>query len=176
MKSTARFAGHPIHPMLIPYPFALLSAATVFDVIDRVVERRAVGATRRDHAFGRTAGHLQAAGLLSAVAAAIPGIVDYFGSVPRGTQAARHATWHAAANSSALVTFLLAQREREADGETTDRGLGLALLGTVLLGAGGWLGGNLVYHHHIGVDDESPTAQLEPGQDRRRLPSRTANM
>lgn len=32
MKSTVHINGHPIHPMLIPYPFALLSAATAFDV------------------------------------------------------------------------------------------------------------------------------------------------
>ena len=32
MKSTAHLNGHPIHPMLIPYPFALLSSAVLFDV------------------------------------------------------------------------------------------------------------------------------------------------
>lgn len=149
MQSTARLAGHPIHPMLIPYPFALLSAATVFDILAR----------QRGDAYGRTAAHLQNAGLLSAVAAAIPGLVDYFGSVPRGTPAATHATWHALANSSALAAFLMARRERHEDGSTSDRGLGYALLGTALLGVGGWLGGSLVYHHHIGVDDESPSAE-----------------
>lgn len=176
MKSTARIAGHPIHPMLIPYPFALLSAAAIFDVIDRVQDRRRAPGAGRDRAYGRTAGHLQTAGLLSAVVAAVPGIVDYFGTVPRGSQAGRQATWHAAFNSSALATFLLAQRERQADGATTDRGLGLALLGTVLLGAGGWLGGHLVYHHHIGVDDRSPATRLGAGEDPRRLHPRTANM
>ncbi len=176
MKSTARVAGHPIHPMLIPFPFALLSTATVFDVIDQARHRQASGIERADHAFGRTAGHLQDAGLLSAVVAAVPGIVDCFGSVPRGTPAARHATWHAVFNSSALVAFVLARGERDADGAISERGLGLSLLGSLLLGAGGWLGGELVYHHHIGVDDASPTAELEPGQDRHRVPARTANM
>ena len=166
MKSTARVAGHPIHPMLIPYPFALLSAAAAFDVLGRSGRRT----------YGRTAAHLQTAGLLSAVAAAIPGIVDYFGSVPRHTSAARDATYHALFNSSALVAFALARAERRADGTATDRGLGLSLLGTALLSAGGWLGGQLVYHHHIGVDDESPTALGEPGQHTRRFPARTANM
>lgn len=168
MKSTARFAGHPMHPMLIPYPFALLSAATVFDVLGRQGNGHG--------AYARTAGHLQTAGLLSAVVAAVPGIVDYFNSVPRGTDAARHATWHAAFNSSALVAFLLARSERRPDGRTTERGLALSLVGTALLSAGGWLGGSLVYHHHIGVDDESSTALGEPGQREKRFPARTANM
>ena len=167
MKSTARIAGHPIHPMLIPYPFALLSTATVFDLIERA--RESHDQFGRRHAFGQTAGHLLDAGLLTAVVAAVPGIVDYFGSVPRGTRAATDATWHAAFNSSALLTFLLARGERREDGTTSDRGLGLAVLGTMLLGAGGWLGGNLVYHHHIGVDDESPTATLESGHERRQV-------
>lgn len=166
MKSTARIAGHPIHPMLIPYPFALLSAATVFDVMARGGRRT----------YGRTAAHLQNAGLLTAVAAAIPGIIDYFGSVPRDTPAARDATYHAAFNSSALVAFAMARGERHADGTATDRGLGWSLLGTALLSAGGWLGGQLVYHHHIGVDDESPTALGEPGQHSRRFPASTVNM
>ena len=106
MKSTARIAGHPVHPMLIPYPFALLSTAAAFDVIDKARHRPRAGVERADHVFGRTAGHLLDAGLLSAVVAAVPGIVDYFGSVPRGTQAARHATWHAAFNSSAMSCWL----------------------------------------------------------------------
>ena len=36
---------------------------------------------------------------------------------------------HAAFNSSALLAFLAARRERRDDGSTTDRGLGLALVG-----------------------------------------------
>jgi uncharacterized membrane protein len=42
MRSTAHVGGHPIHPMLIPFPFALLSVATAFDVAAAVRgERRA---------------------------------------------------------------------------------------------------------------------------------------
>jgi len=153
MKSTARVAGHPIHPMLVPYPFALLSVATACDV-----------AARQGYPdLGRTAGQLMDLGLVSAVVAAVPGIIDYFGSVPRGTEASTHATWHAAANSSALAAFLLARGERREDGSTTNRGLTFALLGTAALSLGGWLGGSLVYHHHIGVDQDSPTAL--PGRD-----------
>jgi uncharacterized membrane protein len=142
MKSTAQVAGHPLHPMLIPYPFALLTAATAFDLLGR----------RGDRSYGRTAGHMLDAGLLTALAAAVPGIIDYVGSVPKGS-ATRHARWHAAFNSSALVAFALARRERRADGATSDRGLQLSMLGTALLGAGGWLGGELVYHHRVGVHE-----------------------
>jgi uncharacterized membrane protein len=147
--------------MLIPYPFALLSASTVFDLMAHQRRRQPHPRRRPGNHFGHTAAHLQDAGLLAAVAAAVPGLIDYFGSVPDGTTAKRDATWHAALNSSALGAFLLARRERRADGGTTDAGITLSLLGTTLLGLGGWLGGNLVYHHHIGVDDASPSAVRE---------------
>ena len=53
-------------------------------------------------------------------AAAVPGIVDYFGTVPHASRAARqHATWHAVINGSAMLAFLLARRERQPNGETT---------------------------------------------------------
>lgn len=144
MKSTAQIGGHPLHPMLIPYPFALLSSALVFDV----------GAAAGRRGWSRTAQHLTTAGLASAAVAAIPGIVDYFGTVPPGTQAKRSATIHALANASALVCFAVAHGNRDGDGRLPDASLGLAVLGAGLLGIGGWLGGQLVYHEHIGVADE----------------------
>ena len=33
MESRAKALGHPIHQMLIPFPFGLLSTAVVFDII-----------------------------------------------------------------------------------------------------------------------------------------------
>ena len=32
MKSKSVLLGHPLHPMLVPFPFAFLSGAVVFDV------------------------------------------------------------------------------------------------------------------------------------------------
>ncbi len=33
MESRVKLFGHPIHPMLIPFPLGLLSASVIFDVI-----------------------------------------------------------------------------------------------------------------------------------------------
>ena len=157
MKSTAHLNGHPIHPMLIPYPFALLTSAVVFDVGARM--KRADGKA----SWSQTASHLTAAGLGSALVAAVPGIVDYFGSVPRRSKAHRTATQHAIANVSALLCFAGAASTRRAGRELPNSGLALALLGTGLLSLGGWLGGELVYHEHVAVVDE-PAASLSPSQ------------
>ena len=152
MKSTAQIAGHPIHPMLIPYPFALLTSAAAFDV--------AACVSGRDD-WSQTAGHLTRIGLGSALLAAIPGMVDYFGSVPSGSTARRTATQHALSNVSALVCFALADSTRREGGRLPQSGLTLAVLGTGLLSLGGWLGGELVYHEHIAVVDDHETPHLE---------------
>ena len=33
MESKAQFLGHPLHPMLIVFPFGLLATAVIFDAI-----------------------------------------------------------------------------------------------------------------------------------------------
>jgi uncharacterized membrane protein len=143
MESTARIAGHPVHPMLIPYPFALLTGAMGFDLIARLSGRRT---------FEQTASHLNTAGIFAALVAAVPGIIDYFGTVPRGSEAKRDATWHAALNLSALALFTMARARRGADGRARGSVLPLEVLGSALMSAAGLLGGTLVYHHHIGME------------------------
>ena len=160
MKSTAHIKGHPIHPMLIPYPFALLSAGTLFDLGAQTDGRTS---------WAQTAAHMTRAGLVSALAAAVPGIVDYFGSVPPGSRARRSATRHAICNVSGLVCFLLADGRRTPGGRLPPEAMALSICGTALLGVGGWLGGELVYHERIGVDDEghaAPTLPPAGGHDR----------
>jgi uncharacterized membrane protein len=152
MRSTAQINGHPIHPMLIPYPFALLSSALVFDF----------GARQRGRAaWSQTASHLTSAGLASALVAAVPGIIDYFGSIPPRTRARRSATTHALCNVSALVCFAFASAQRGQDRRLPDRALALEALGTGLLSIGGWLGGELVYHEHVAVADRPVRLRLD---------------
>ena len=152
MKSTAHIYGHPVHPMLIPYPFALLSSAMAFDV--------AALLSGRD-SWARTASHVSNAGMASGLVAAVPGIIDYFGTVPRRTKARRSATLHALLNVSALACFGLAESKRRADGTLPRIGLTLEVIGTGLLSISGWLGGELVYHDHIAVVEDSPTTLKE---------------
>lgn len=151
MKSTAHVNGHPIHPMLIPYPFALLSTAAVLDLGAAMTSRRS---------WADTARHLTVAGLGTALVAAVPGVIDYFGTVPPHTTARRTATQHAICNLSALACFAVGQSQRRGDGRLRPAGLTLAALGTGLLALGGWLGGQLIYHEHIGVDDQASPRQL----------------
>ncbi|HEY8551680.1 MAG TPA: DUF2231 domain-containing protein [Vicinamibacterales bacterium] len=160
MKSTARITGHPIHPMLIPYPFALLTSATAF----------AIGARQSGrYELATTARHLSAAGLASALVAAAPGIVDYFGTVPKAGPSARQtARRHALINLSALACYATAYLTGHDRGRPSAANIALQIVGTGLLGVGGWLGGHLVYHHEIGVE---PRVEVQPslwGEDEER--------
>src|SRR6188768_2201636 len=72
-KSTASIAGHPLHPMLIPFPIAFFVAAFVWDL----------AFWRTGNAFWATAAlWLLGAGLIMAALAAVVGLVDVL-SEPR---------------------------------------------------------------------------------------------
>lgn len=155
MKSAARFKDHPIHPMLIPYPFAFLSGAAAF---------RIAAAARQDDGFAQTARHLRTAGIAGALAAAIPGLVDYLTVVPAG-RPRQMATVHMLSNVSALGCFAAAALKDRTGDSSARSTIALELIGTALLSVGGWLGGSLTYHHQVGVDPEESRDSLEASEE-----------
>ena len=141
MKSTASVKSHPIHPMLIPFPFVFLSGGWGF---------RVAAAMSGNDDLKTVSKYLVPAGLVAGLVAAVPGLIDYLGSVPPQSSAKQRATKHALLNVTSLALFAagwLAGRKR-------DNALPLALhsIGTATLCAGGWMGGTLAYRNQIGVD------------------------
>src|SRR5687767_1923958 len=108
MRSRAQFKGHPIHPALIPFPFAFLTGAVVFD---------AIGVTAGAPTLVTTAAWLQIAGIGAGLLAAVPGVVDYFYTVPPESSGRARATRHGLGNVLALVLFALAWLSRDAQWE-----------------------------------------------------------
>jgi uncharacterized membrane protein/nitrite reductase/ring-hydroxylating ferredoxin subunit len=144
MKSRAVAFGHPIHPMLIPFPIAFLTGAVLFD---------AAGWLRNVPSWWTTGGHLCLAGIGTALLAAIPGLIDYIYTVPPGSSAKTRATKHMLANLTAVALFGAAWWTRGAAATRPDLlVLGLEVLGLGLLGAGGYMGGTLVTRNLIGID------------------------
>jgi nitrite reductase/ring-hydroxylating ferredoxin subunit/uncharacterized membrane protein len=141
MRSKASYDGHPLHPALIPFPFAFLIGAFVFDALGWLFSRPT---------WWETGGHLAAAGVLAGVAAAIPGIIDYIYTVPPRSTGKQRATRHMLLNSSALLVVAVAWVLRD----TIDELLVLAmeLVAAGLLIVGGWMGGVLVSRNQISVD------------------------
>lgn len=144
MRSSAHIKGHPIHPMVIPFPFAYLFGSAGIGLWAR--------ATGKSKWF-RTATHMNTLGLGSAVMAAVPGLVDYFFAVPPKSSAHDRATKHLLANVSAVGLFTAARiGHRDPDAPPPVWALGLELCGAGLLAVGGWMGGTLVYRNQIAVD------------------------
>jgi uncharacterized membrane protein/nitrite reductase/ring-hydroxylating ferredoxin subunit len=144
MRSCASVKGHPIHPALIPFPFAFLVGALLFDAAGRLWQRSA---------WWTTGAYLAAAGILAALVAAIPGFIDYVFTVPPNSTAKRRATRHLLVNLSAVGLFAVAWRLRgDAGAEPAGVVLALEAAGVGLLSAGGWMGGTLAYRNQIGVD------------------------
>jgi nitrite reductase/ring-hydroxylating ferredoxin subunit/uncharacterized membrane protein len=163
MRSAASFKSHPIHPALIPFPFAFLIGALLFDVAGVLWQRPSLWIT---------ATHLTTAGIVLALVAAVPGAIDYFRSVPPESTGKKRATRHALANLSAVALYALARWLRGDPG--ADPGvvaLGLEAVGAALLTTGAWMGGTLVNRNQIGVDHRYAQAgkwreqnvRLEPG-------------
>ena len=67
MRSKASFRGHPVHPALIPFPFAFLTGAFLFDAAGRLADRPSLWTT---------GSHLAIAGVIAALVAGVPGLID----------------------------------------------------------------------------------------------------
>lgn len=144
MRSKASYGGHPIHPALIPFPFAFLSGAFFFDLLGVLLDRPG---------WWTTGAHLALAGIAMALVAAIPGTIDYFYTVPPKSSGKQRATKHALANLTAVALFGLAWWLRGDAAVAPDPVLlGLEAIAVGLLTIGGWMGGTLVNRNQIGVD------------------------
>ena len=144
MTSKASIGGHPVHPMLIPFPLALWVTSFVVDILFYFL---------RHPTLLILAKFMIAAGCLGAVAAAIPGIVDWL-SIKNG-DVKRVANWHARLNITALVVFAISLFLRlgsysEMVGRKLTIPFLLSLVGVILIAISGWLGGELVFRYGVG--------------------------
>lgn len=142
MKSKAHIRGHPIHPILVGFPIAFFIGTLLFDLL---------GIIRENPVFLQTGKYLTIAGIISALAAAVPGSIDYFFTVPPKSSAKKRAAKHGLLNIGIVIIFLAALLIR-----TTDGSFSLVLLLETAGAAGllfsGWMGGTLVYRNQIGVN------------------------
>ena len=143
MRSRASFKAHPLHPALIPFPFAFLTGSTVFDLAFLVT---------RSAPLTMTAAHLTLAGIAAGLLAAIPGTIDYLYTVPPDSSAKARATKHAGGNVVALVLFGVAFALRDENWAAGAVTVTLEALGAGLMAYSGWLGGTLVTRNLISVD------------------------
>jgi len=140
--STAKVAGHPLHPMVIPFPIAFFVSTFVTDLIYLSTGRAG---------FAQASLWLLGAGIATALLAAVLGFTDFLGE-PR-IRALRQAWLHMLGNLLAVVleagNFLL-----RAGGKVENvapAGVTLSAVVVALLLFNGWLGWEMVYRGHVGV-------------------------
>jgi len=147
-KSTAKIAGHPIHPMLVLFPVAFLVSTLVTDIIYLATE---------NSAWAIASIGLVGAGVVTALVAALAGFADFFGE-PRVRQI-RDAWRHMIGNLAAVVLAVISWWLRADIGAAeaiAPWGVTLsALIGVILLYTG-WKGGELAYRYRVGVHDAFP--------------------
>lgn len=143
MRSKASIKSHPLHPMLIAFPVAFLTGTFVFDLLSVVLDK--------DNLW-QTAYYLEITGILSALIAAVPGVIDFIGTVPPKSSAKKRAAKHGIINVTHVVLFFIAWRLRTNGSYSTTLIISIELAGVILLSIAGWLGGTLVYRNQIGVD------------------------
>lgn len=150
MASPASIGGHPIHPMIIPFPIALWIFSLVADVI---YLWRGNPLWRDWIAF-----YALLAGIIGGAAAAVPGLIDWLSLTDKAV--VKIANWHARLNVIALLIFASSFYLRTASGSSLVSGsytipLALSVLGVVLITISGWLGGEMVFKHGVAVSSDS---------------------
>ncbi|WP_238439616.1 DUF2231 domain-containing protein [Microbacterium sp. JZ31] len=137
--------GHPFHATVITIPIGAWTASIVFDIIALIT---------RDDAFSVGALWLVGIGIAGALLAAVFGLLDYANISP-GTKARRVGLAHLALNTVATVLFAVSLFVRlGAPEEVSVGGFVLSVIAFLIVGASGFLGGELAYRFGVRVADE----------------------
>jgi uncharacterized membrane protein len=153
MESRAKALGHPIHQMLIPFPFGLLSTAVVFDIIYLFTSTAS-----RANTFSTVSFWMTAAGIVGGLMAAPFGLIDYL-AIPQGTRARSVGMLHGVGNVFVLILFASSLWMRYNSPavaftrEPTTVAVVISLVAFAMAGATGWLGGELVDRLGVGIDE-----------------------
>ena len=160
MASPASIGGHPIHPMIIPFPISLWVFSLVADVI---YLWRGNPVWKDWIAF-----YALLAGIIGAVIAAVPGFIDWLSLTDKAV--VRIANWHARLNVIALLVFAGSFYLRTTSGASLIGGsytipVALSVLGVVLITISGWLGGEMVFKHGVAVTSGTDATPEKSGTE-----------
>src|SRR6266705_1824782 len=136
---------HPVHPMLVHFPIGLLVLSFILDL--------ASFALPSPPNLVRDSFYAMLLGVITALIAAVPGVVDYT-DIRSDHPAKRTATTHLTLNLIVVALYGINLGVRSSslvDPKISFGPLILSLVGVALLSASGYLGGRLVYDEGISV-------------------------
>lgn len=136
---------HPLHPMLVTFPIALLVCALGSDL---------AYVFTGDEFWARMSLWLLGGGTFMGILAGLAGTVELL-----AVAGIRHRAggWSHFVMATILLSVGFANwmsRLADASGAVFPIGIYLSLLGALLVGAAGWLGGKLVFEDQVGVQDD----------------------
>lgn len=146
MRTPANIARHPIHPMLVPIPIGLWIFSLVCDLIY-------VSGKFAD-AWPTVALYTMVGGIVGALLAAIPGLIDLL-SLP--AEPRKIAILHMVINFTVVALYVVNVWLRLSATEDLKGPIWLSVIAVGLLLISGWLGGKMVYEYGVAVDS---TAEL----------------
>lgn len=151
MSSPARIMGHPIHPILVTLPIGLWIFSLVSDVIFLMHWGAPIW---NDVAFYTMAG-----GVVGALLAALPGLVDLLSIEDRTVKTLGLS--HMIINLLVVALFAGNVWLRMTAAPDAMLPVSLSVVGILLLGISGWLGGEMVYVHGVGVEPRGDSRREE---------------
>jgi uncharacterized membrane protein len=146
MGSPASIAKHPLHPMLVPFPIALW----IFSFIGDAVYLFGWG----DEVWPRIALYAMVGGTVGALAAAVPGYLDWRSITDPQTK--RIGLAHMLLNLIIVGLYVVNVLLRATGATSLLLPILLSAAAILLLGVSGWLGGELVYVHGVSVEPQAP--------------------
>lgn len=151
-------AGHPVHPMLVTLPIGLWIFSLVCDI---------VFATTADVQWQTTAYLTLGGGIVGALLAAIPGLIDLLTLHERTER--RTGVLHMALNLAIVAVQAVNFWVRTQPEYSVAVSLGLSVIAVGTLVVSGWLGGHLVHvlgvtqpHHESTAADTTSHDHLHP--------------
>ena len=144
MRTPASLAKHPIHPMLVVFPIGLWIFSLVCDLIGTSIATTGIWFT--------VALYTMIGGLIGALAAAVPGLIDllfYKGGAP---PVKKIALTHMTINLTAVVLYAVNIWLRMSGQEGMKVPIVLSIIGVCMIAVSGWLGGQMVHVYGVGVE------------------------
>ena len=144
VRSTVAINGHPLHPMVVPFPLASLVGVLIADIVFIATD---------DPFWATAAFWLLGFGIVMGLLAGLLGFID-FATIP---QARSKTGWtHMIGNLAAVALSAVSLFIRLPDpaAAVAPTGLVLSIIVAGILVVTGWAGGELSYRHKIGVIDD----------------------
>lgn len=153
MSTRVSVAGHPVHAMLVPIPIGLWVFSLVCDF---------VFISTGDSRWAVTAYFALGGGIVGALLAAIPGLLDLLGL--HDARAQRIGIIHMLLNLAIVAVQALNFWLRMDEGGSDVLPRAISIVAVAALIASGWLGGQLV--HVLGVTQPHHAGEAERRHDR----------